>query len=170
MADSTHDIPQIDTDTAEIEVTVNEINLAQSPALAFGIKSIAALHVELYEGYALDSSGTPVKITSGLGHDLTNAATNYLSLEPGAPPIITRVTSAPSGWPGPLASGGTALLSFVCAGGAITGHQDYRMGSTGGVTRASVLAALDIDSWTWVGDELTIVRNGKQYVIEMETP
>lgn len=170
MADSSHDIPQIDVDTAEIEVTVNEINAAQSPALGFGIKSMTALNVVLFQGYALNTSGTPVKITSGLDLDLTDDATNYVSLEPGSPPTIALVSAAPSGWPGPLASGGVALQSFVAADGAITSHLDYRLAPVSSVSKAAILALLDIDSWEWSGDSLTISRDSKQIILTLETP
>jgi hypothetical protein len=88
---------------------------------------MTGLHVELYSAYALDTDGTPTKIESGLSHDLADDATSYVSLEVGTPPTIAVVTSAPSGWPGPLASGGAALYEFVAADGAITDWLDYRL-------------------------------------------
>lgn len=172
MADSTHDLDQIDVDTEEIETTVNELMAAGSPAKGFGLQlsAMTGLRVELYAGYALNTSSTPTKITSGLGHDCTDNATNYLSLEPGSPPTLTWVTAAPSGWPGPLTSGGTALYSFVAASGVLTTWTDYRLAPVGGVTKAAILAALDIDSWSWSGDSLTIGRDGKQIILTLETP
>lgn len=129
MADSSgHGIPQLDVDTAELEALANENFQAGSPAMGFGLilGEMTGLQVEMLPGVALDTAGTPTKITLGLSHSCTDDATNYCSLEPGSPPTITYVTAAPSGWPGPLASGGVALYSFVAADGALT-WTDYRL-------------------------------------------
>ena len=165
MSDSTTGIEQIDVDTAEIEVKVNENFGAGSPGLAFGlIRDPVALHVDIYEGVAPNASGVPTKV-GNQGFDLTNTATNYLRRN--ADLTFTVTTSAPSGWPGPLASGAVALYSFVCAGGAVTSWLDYRLaaGTSNSVVKAAILAALEIDSWTWVGDDLTITKGGKSVVL-----
>lgn len=171
MADRTHDIPSIDTDTAEIETTVNEINQAQSPALGFGLNQaeMSGLGVSMFAGYAPNSSGAPTKITAGLTHTLTDNATSYCSLEPGSPPTITYVTASPSGWPGPLASGGVALYSFIAASGAITDWADYRLAPLG-VSKAAILAALGIDSWVTTSTDITITVGSKAITLSLETP
>lgn len=172
MADRTHDLDQIDTDTAEIEVTENELHAAGSPAKGFGLQlsAMTGLRVEMYAGVALNTSGVPTKITSGLGHDCTDDATSYCSLEPGTPPTITYVTVSPSGWPGPLASGGVALYEFVAADGALTDWTDWRPAPVAGTSINTVLAALGIDSWVITGSgpyAITITKGAYSAQIDL---
>jgi hypothetical protein len=55
---------------------------------------------------------------------LTATATNYLYVD--ATGTVTKATSAPSGWPAPLASNAIALYQIVTDGAGVTSYTDYR--------------------------------------------
>lgn len=59
---------------------------------------------------------------------LTASSTNYILETDG---VVSNVTTAPTGWPGPLASNAKALYAVICSSSAVTGYTDYRTPSSG---------------------------------------
>lgn len=104
-------------------LTANELFLALAPAGGFGrqARTTSGLNFGLY-GAMVDVGGTPTPIADQV-LALTNTATNYIRVNPSG--IVSVVTSAPSGWPGPVA-GYVALYDVVCAGGLIGAVNDWR--------------------------------------------
>jgi hypothetical protein len=65
----------------------------------------------------------PTVIASGT-IALTASTTNYLTITTAG--VVTKVTSSPTGWPGPLANGEIALYSIVTGTATVTSYTDYR--------------------------------------------
>lgn len=124
MADSTTPLDTVAADQAGKEITVDELFDAHSPASGFGRHASACAGlVWAYYPAVMMISGTPTKIAGGT-LTLTASVTNYVRLNSGG--TISVLTSAPSGWPGPLASGAFALYEIVCGADGPTSWQDWR--------------------------------------------
>lgn len=123
MSGSTPVIDQVDFASVQKEVIVNRVTNAEAPAAVYGIKSLSALSLVLYGG-TIDVSGTPTVIANQT-LALTNNATNYVYATSAG--VATVTTSAPSGWPGPLASSAMALYSIVTSGGTYSSYIEYRV-------------------------------------------
>lgn len=139
MADSSHTLPIISASQASKEVTANALFLAGSPILLFGVdpRTTSVLDLGYLGGKYRKADGTISEIDDDVVA-LTDAATNYILETDG---VVSKVTAAPSGWPGPLASGAKALYEIVCSGGAVTSYTDYRTNGIGSGSVASVAAA-----------------------------
>jgi hypothetical protein len=124
MADSSTHLDQISPSQASKEVPANAIADAMSPAATFGRRAstTAVLTWGMYGGKYRKADGTVITKANATVA-LTDSATNYLLETDG---VVSNVTAAPSGWPGPLAAGANALYEIVCAGGAVTSYTDYR--------------------------------------------
>lgn len=90
-------------------VTANRIWAGFTPGMLFGVRSVSGLVVVFYGGNIL-ISGTPTAVTPDQSITLTASAINYVYAT--ALGVVTKVTSAPSGWPGPLAAGATAIADI----------------------------------------------------------
>lgn len=145
MADSSSNLDTISASQASKEVTANALFDSLSPASLFGRRasttSASGLTWGFYGGKFRRSDGSIATIVNGTV-TLTNNATNYIYADDDG--VVTKTTSAPSGWPGPLAIGSPAgasiaLYSVVTSGGAVTSYTDYRttdygFGGTGAST------------------------------------
>lgn len=137
MAGSPPLFPQISSSQAGHDVTANANFGAVSPAGLFGINqdTTAALSLGLLGG-CLQVAGVPTQIANWVG-SLTASTTNYVKSSAAGVPSV--VTSIPSGWPGPLASGVIALYTIVTsstgissASGSIIDHRSPLLTTTAG--------------------------------------
>lgn len=117
-------LDQISESQASKATTANEILAALSAAALYGIRSVSGLTVVFYGGNIL-ISGTPTAVADQT-IVLTGSQTNYIYATSAG--VVTKTTSIPSGWPGPLAAGAIALYSFVAAGSSITSGICYLTG------------------------------------------
>jgi hypothetical protein len=132
LSDSTQHLDLISSSQAGKEITANAAFDSMSPAALYGRRAVtsAALTFGYYGGKKRKADGSIASISNGT-ISLTASATNYLYATDAG--VVTKATSAPAGWPGPLASDATALYEIVTSGGAITSYTDYRtMGGAGG--------------------------------------
>lgn len=131
MADSTTNLDTVSASQSSKEVTVNAALDAASPATLYGRRATTTTGLTwgFYGGKKLKADGTIASIANGT-IALTDAATNYLYATDAG--VVTKVTSAPAGWPAPLASDATALYQIVTSGGAVTSYTDYRVSGGGG--------------------------------------
>jgi hypothetical protein len=131
MANSTTNLPLILSSQAQKEVTANGLFDASSPGSAFGRDFTTTGGLTWgYLGGTILPGGTPTQIANGTVV-LTASATNYIKVSTAG--VVSVVTSAPSGWPGPLAAGAIALYQVVTGANAVTSYTDYRgwWGSSG---------------------------------------
>jgi hypothetical protein len=124
-------IDTISQSQSQKEVSANALFDASSPSLAFGhrISTSAGLTWGYYGG-VINIAGTPTVIANGTVL-LTASATNYIRLNSDG--TLTVLTSAPAGWPGPLASSATALYAVVVGTASPTSWTDYRTAQGAGV-------------------------------------
>lgn len=130
MSDSTQHLDTISASQAAKETTANQNFDALSPSSLFGrhATETSGLTWGYYGGKFRRENGTIASIANGT-ITLTNNATNYLYANGDG--VVTKVTSAPSGWPGPLVFGspaedGIALYQITTSGGLVTNYTDYR--------------------------------------------
>lgn len=139
MSDSTTNLDQISVSQASKEVTANEDFASSWPAHAFARHDSlsAALTWAYYGGnwYPTGSPSTMIRIADGT-FTLTGSATNYLYITGAGVP--TKVTSAPTGWPGPLANGDMAWYTVPCGVSAPTSWTDHRIIAGASQSHASV--------------------------------
>ena len=122
-------LDQVSNSQLQHEVVANGVLNAISEAALFGVKmrQTQGLTFTLYGGnFPVDGAYVVVPDTT---LRLTASTTNYIYVTSSG--IITKVTSAPSGWPGPLASTSRALYALVVGTDAITSGTEYVLG--GGV-------------------------------------
>lgn len=135
MADLITNIPQILQSQSSKEVTANALFDAASPATIFGRNAETCTALTWgYLGGKFSISGTPTAIANGTVA-LSASATNYVRVA-NATGVVDKVTSAPSGWPGPV-TGYTALYELVTDTTAVVqaGSKDWRtlgLGTTAG--------------------------------------
>jgi hypothetical protein len=124
MADSTSNLPQMETGQLAKEELFNDMMSAASPATIFGINpdATASLTLGYLGGKYRKADGTISTIANGTV-SLTASATNYIKETDGT---VSVTTSAPSGWPSPLTGGAKALYAVVCDGSGPTSYTDYR--------------------------------------------
>lgn len=166
MSGSTPNIDHIDFASVQKEVIVNRVNDAQAPAAVFGIKTVIGLSLTVYGG-TINVAGVPTVIGNQTV-SLTNAATNYVKTNSSG--TVSVVTSAPSGWPGPLAAGDTALFAIVTSGGVATTITEYRVAmatagaatGTGGmiVLAPAYAATVTVDLTTYSAYPIVVVNVG----------
>lgn len=135
MSDSTSHLDELTVGQSSKEAAGNALWNAMSQNALFGRRSstTSALTWGMYGGKYRKADGTVLTVANGT-IALTDAATNYLLETDG---VVSKVTAAPAGWPGPLAGGAKALYEIVCAAGAVTSYTDYRttgIGSGGALT------------------------------------
>lgn len=130
MADSTTNLDTISASQAAKETTANQLFDSLSPSSLFGRRAstTSGLTFGYYGGKFRREDGTIASIANGT-IALTNNATNYLYANGDG--VVTKVTSAPSGWPGPLSFGSPgedaiALYQIITSGGSVTNYTDYR--------------------------------------------
>lgn len=149
MADSTTHLPTISASQAAKETTANALFDAMSNAGLFGRNAVttAGLTWGYLGGKYRKADGTVLSIANAT-LTLTASATNYIKETDG---VVSVTTVAPGSWPGPLASGATALYAVVCNTTTATSYTDYRApavasAGTGSVTSvaASVPAFLSV--------------------------
>lgn len=129
MSGSTNHLPQIEQSQLNHETVANANFAAFSPAGLFGIDvdETEGLNLGLL-GSMVDIAGTPTWVDNQVVL-LTGSATNYIYHTDG---VVTKVTVAPAGWPGPLAGGAIALYDIVTNADQPTAWNDYRVSSTMG--------------------------------------
>lgn len=132
MSDSTTKLDTISASQSQKEVTANALLDAGSNALLFGRRATntAGLTWGYYGGVYRKSDGTLLDIPKDNTIALTASQTNYLLETNG---VVSKVTVAPAGWPGPLAGGANALYEIKCdaigvnpAAWPAGGYKDYR--------------------------------------------
>lgn len=106
--------------------TANQVLAALSVAALFGIRGSlsSGLTIVFYGGNYL-ISGTPTFLADQT-ITLTDATTNYIYATSAG--VITKTTTIPGAWPGPLAAGATALYTLVTAGGTVASGSCWRVG------------------------------------------
>jgi hypothetical protein len=146
MSDSTTQLAQVNFADYDKETTVNELFDAHSPASLFGrnADTTSALTWGYYGGKYRKADGTILELTIGTV-SLTASATNYILETDG---VVSKVTAAPSGWPGPLASGARALYQVICDTSGVNpaawptgGYKDYRTTGIGAGPAAAAAAS-----------------------------
>lgn len=124
MADSDDPLDQVTFYQAGKEVTLDELVDQLSPSGGFGRHhSECAGLVWAYNSGVMLISNVPTKIAKGTV-TLTASTTCYLRLSK-TTGAVDFVTSAPSGWPGPV-SGFWALYEIVVGTDAPTSWKDWR--------------------------------------------
>jgi hypothetical protein len=127
MANSTNTYPIISASQASKEVTANVMDLAGSPALLWGIKSLIGLELTLMEG-VLNVAGTPTQIAED-SLTLTGSATNYVEATTAG--VLSSNTSGFTG-------GRLPLYTIVMGVSAYTSYTDHRSSATGAGISGSV--------------------------------
>lgn len=124
--DSTVALDTIQQSQSGHDIAANNIFKALSPAALFGIRqsTSSGLTLVLYGG-VFDVSGTPT-VLADQTVTLTPSAINYIYVTSAG--VVTKTTSIPSGWPGPLAAGARALYQLTVGASTITGGSNYRVG------------------------------------------
>lgn len=131
MYNSTITLDQVAQAQAGHATTINQILAAMSAAALFGIKASTTrgLTLWLYGGNfpIQDSSGSyvPTHVDDQM-LTLTASATNYVYATSHG--VATKATSAPAGWPGPLAAGATALYDLTTNTTGIVSGNNWRTG------------------------------------------
>jgi hypothetical protein len=159
-------LDQVAQGQANHAATVNSIFAALSASAIFGIKASATrgLTLVLYGGN-FPVSGTPTVIADQTV-TLTASTTNYIYATSAG--VVTKTTSAPTGWPGPLAAGATALYDLTTNASGIVSGNNWRIGIGGpgptGNTGASGNPGLDMPAMrlrftNWIGNNNTTVHN-----------
>jgi hypothetical protein len=113
---------------AQQEVTFNGVIAALSPAALYGVKTFATqgLDLTLYGGNFPLAAGGYIALTDSLIR-LTPSTTNYIYATAGG--IVTKTTSAPAGWPGPMGNGSRSLYQLVVGADSVTSGTDYVTGA-----------------------------------------
>lgn len=117
-------IDQISQSQSGKETTANNAIDALSAAALFGIKSASGLNVTFYGG-VFPIASTPTVIADQTVAMSANA-TNYVKSNSSG--VVSKVTSAPTGWPGPLAGGDIALYELVTGSSTVTSGVNYLTG------------------------------------------
>lgn len=175
MSDSTTNLDQISVSQSQKEVTANQDFASAWTAFSFGRRdsTSAALTWAYYGGnwYPTGSPSTMIRVADGT-IALTASATNYLYLSGAG--VVTKVTSAPTGWPGPLANGDVALYTIVVGTSAPTSWTDHRViqGSSGsagpaGAPGAPGTAPTTITTNAQSGTTYTLVLTDAGKCVEM---
>ena len=123
MSDSTSHLRLMTTAQAEKEALVNALADAAAPALTLGIDHIGTtgLTLSIFGGNVL-IGGTVTTLANQTAIALTNAATNYVELDPNGTGTTSGIRVNTSGW----TAGYIPLWSIVCASGAISSYTDER--------------------------------------------
>lgn len=150
MSNSTTNLDQILSSQANKEAGVNAYFDATSPATNFGRRASTTTGLTWgYYGATILVAGVPTQFANGT-LALSNNTTNYVYQVAG---VVAKVTSAPTGWPGPITSiaGAVALYSVVTVSSLVTQYTDYRL-STG----AAGPAGAANEAWTVLTDAATV--------------
>lgn len=104
------DLDLLDEAQALKATTANNFFKAASASALWGVRlgSLSGLQFPLYGGN-MNIAGVPTAITSQTV-TLTANAINYIYATSAG--VVTKTTSIPSGWPGPLAAGAIALYKL----------------------------------------------------------
>lgn len=139
MANSTTNLDTISVSQAGKETTANGLFDAHSTASGFGRRASTSSGLTFgFYGATILVAGVPTQIANGT-IALTASTTNYLySTSAG---VVTKVTSAPAGWPGPLASNAFALYQIVTGATTVTSYTDYRIPGLTTITGAAPTGA-----------------------------
>lgn len=137
-------VDQLSESQAGKAATANAVLNALSAAALYGIHSASGLTVIFYGGN-ISIAGVPTAVADQT-IVLTGSTTNYIYATSAG--VVTKTTSIPGSWPGPLAAGATALYSFVTGTATITSGICYLVsgGSQGppGATGAQGPAGTDL--------------------------
>jgi hypothetical protein len=155
---STTNLDQILANQSQKEVTANALFDATSRATGFGRRASGCTGLTwAYYGATVDVAGTPTIIANGT-ITLTASTTNYLYATSSG--TVTKTTSTPSGWPGPLASSAVALYSIVTGTNTVTSYTDYRLAS-GATGPTGANWSLTVNAQTGTTYTLVAGDNGK---------
>lgn len=140
------------------------------PATLFGRDSTTTTGLTwgYYGGAKLKSDGTIVLISAGTV-TLTDNATNYIYATDAG--VVTVTTSAPTGWPAPLASNATALYEVVTANGVVTSYIDYRTagGASGGGGGLTSPLTTKGDVWVYGAADARLPVGSNTYVLTADS-
>ncbi len=124
MANSTTNLDLLSQSQAQKEVTANAMHDATSPSTIFARRATTTSGLTWgFYGGRFAVAGVPTAIANGT-IALTASATNYIYTTSAG--VVTKVTSAPGGWPGPLASDAVALYEIVTGTASVTSYTDMR--------------------------------------------
>lgn len=161
MSNSTTTLDQISASQSQKEVTANALFDAASPSTGFGRRASACSGLTWgYYGATVDVAGTPTQIANGT-IALTASTTNYLYATSSG--VVTKTTSIPSGWPGPLAAGAVALYAIVTGTNTVTSYTDERLssGRIGATGANGTNWSLSVNAQTGTTYTLVAGDNGK---------
>jgi hypothetical protein len=154
-------LDQISESQSGKATTANALFSAMSPAALFGIKTsvTSGLQFGLYGGN-MYIAGVPTAIASQTV-TLTANATNYIYATSAG--VVTKATSAPGSWPGPLPAGAIKLYQLTVGTATITSGTSYLLGvATKGDTGIQGAAGVPggtfqnrVRQWQAVGDGAT---------------
>ncbi len=127
MADSTTNLDLISVSQSSKERTDNALSDAASVATYFGRRASTTTGLTWgYYGAVIPGSATRIANNTLV---LTANATNYLYAT--AAGVVTKVTSAPAGWPNALAASAIPLYEIITGPATATSYQDWRPGFAG---------------------------------------
>jgi hypothetical protein len=143
MAGSTTHLDEISSGQSSKEVTANALFDAMSANALFGRRAstTSALTWGYYGGVFQLPDLTLDTIANGT-IALTASSTNYLYVDDAG--VVTKVTSAPAGWPDTLADDAIALYEIVTGASSVTSYTDWRAplrGPAGAAGGAADIAA-----------------------------
>lgn len=144
MANSTTHLNTVSASQASKEVTVNGGFDAGSNAQLFGRNYVTTSGLTWgYIGGNYRKSDGTILVIANTTLSLTASATNYIKETDG---VVSVTTSAPAGWPGPLASNANALYEVVCSSATATSYADYRTTAAGLAYDAELAALASVTS------------------------
>ncbi len=165
-ASNREDLAQLDDQIVNHAIVVDEDFTAARPSGDFGVKSLIALSLILYDGI-WPVAGTPTYVAE-FAPTLTDNATNYVQMSDAG--ILSTTTTPPSGWPARTGIF-TAVYDFTLAAGVLTGWNDWRTGaSVAAVSLGQILSALGIDNWAVTGTgpyQITITKGAYSTVLDL---
>lgn len=108
------------------DVTINQLANSLAKGTLFGIKTrqTVGLRLTLYGGTFPTSAG-PVRLADA-SINVTASTTNYIYADTSG--VVSKVTVAPTGWPGPMDTGYMALYQLTVGADAITSGTCYVVG------------------------------------------
>ncbi|MBL0420517.1 collagen-like protein [Ramlibacter sp. AW1] len=125
MSDSNSPLDLISSSQASKEIVANALFDSMSANALFGRRAstTAGLTWGYYGGKFQKPDGTIIAVANGTVA-LTPNATNYLYVD--STGAVQKATSAPTGWPGPLADDAIALYEIVTGPGSAISYTDWR--------------------------------------------
>jgi hypothetical protein len=177
MANSTTNLDTISSGQASKEITANALFDAMSASALGGRRAstTAALTWGYYGGQFQKADLSIVTVANGT-IALTASTTNYIYMS--ATGVVTKTTTAPTGWPGPITSpaDAIALYAVVTDGSGVTSYTDYRAplrgpaGPAGASGGATLTAKGDIGTFDTGNVRLAVGTDGQVLTADSAQP